>query len=94
MSETPLGWERNKAQYSNGWDYRPDRFHLGGVHWGMNGGDSPWQATCRLPGLKPVLGNYPTSAEAMAKVEAACERWLAHCGLVRAPGVEPGASHL
>lgn len=77
-------WKQNTGQYSSGEILFVGKWAIGGYHWdGMRSKDNPnaYKATCKLPGIKTDLGNFPTADEAKQKAEVAASHWFKNCNL-------------
>lgn len=72
-------WKRSEKQYSNGSNLFAGRWHVGSVFYdGISSKEQKnrYRATCNLPGIKELLGNYFTEEEAQLVVEKAVVHWM------------------
>lgn len=73
-----ITWTTQTGKYSNGEDCKLGEWVVGSVSW--NGVDrNPdlrYVAYCKLPGIKDVIGKFPTEQEAKSKLEATIAYWL------------------
>jgi hypothetical protein len=44
-------------------------------------GNGNYKLTCRLPGMKPIIGNFETQEKAMSYADIVFDNWLRICSL-------------
>ena len=77
--EIAMKWKINTAQYASGEILFLGAWNVGGYHYdGCRSQDDPlkYAATCKLPGIKRLLGYFKTGEEAKAGAEKAVAHWL------------------
>lgn len=73
-----LTWEAQREKYSSGERLKLGPFVVGGYHWHGSSQDSdkPYRVTCRLPGMKEVLGDEAGIASSRRRLEKAVYHWI------------------
>ena len=74
-----MRWERDTGQYASGKILYLGKWRVGGFHFdSCRSKEDPkkWEATSRLPGIKPSLGRFAKEEEAMEAAEKAVKHWL------------------
>jgi hypothetical protein len=80
-----IEWKRNQGQFSSGKIGYRNGIIIFSYHWdSIRGSDKNWQLRCQLPGIKPILGNYATEADAETKAGEVFGFWLGKMGLITA----------
>lgn len=75
-----LQWSAAAGMWSSGLSVFSGKWGLGGVHYdARRSRDEPkkYAATCKLPGIKSLLGHAETEEEAKKWVEKAINHWFA-----------------
>jgi hypothetical protein len=80
-----IEWTPNKGQFASGESGKRNGVELFSTHYDAcrsKGSDvPPWQLTCKLPSIKPILGNFKTKEEANKKAEEVFNYWLTKLNL-------------
>lgn len=74
-----MEWKKNTQRYACGEFLMLGRWNVGSVDYDSTksrNDPKKWAATCRLPGIKDLLGHYETSDVAKERVENAVRHWL------------------
>lgn len=73
-------WKQDTRQYRDGQLLFLGPWCVGSVFFNSlkpRGQDSEWRATCGLPGVKPVVGDFQSTEEAKRQLEQLVSMWLA-----------------
>lgn len=84
-SGVDMEWKKDKAKYSCGEFLLLGAWNVGGIHYdSFRTSNDPlkYAATCKLPGIKGILGHFKTDAEAKAVAEKAVAHWLSKLPLM------------
>lgn len=74
-----LTYKKQTGIYQNGLDAMLGRWNVGSVFWdGMRSKDDPktYKVTCRLPGIKDVVGNFEKEEDAKSKLQEVVNFWM------------------
>lgn len=79
-----IEWKKDEGPYANGENGFLGKAVIFSIHWDafkQKGSDLPdYRLGCKLPGIKPSLGNYELDA-AKDKAERVLKHWLSITGL-------------
>ncbi len=74
-----MKWKRDTAKFSHGELLELGQWNVGEIHYdSFRTKDDPlkYAATCKLPGVKQMLGHFEKKEEAREKVEKVVKFWL------------------
>lgn len=79
MPEATFCWRNDTRQYSNGQLLFLGPWCVGSVLHNSNrpkGVEADWRATCTLPGVRAMVGDYPTVENGKRDLEQLVSMWL------------------